>query len=964
MRWKTTMIAGLLAGLALLLTACNGGGAPPQDLALSGVSPSSPSVVQGGSVTLTLTFTSQNGFQGKVSLSVTENGQTPSWLTLSPTSANLNVPKGGQVQETLQVGVASNAPTGPHSLKLKATYGSKTAERDLTLTVTAPPPPPDFTLSLNPTSLSVQQGSQAQTTLTLTPQNGFTGTVTLSLVAGQDPVPQGLTLSPTSVQVTGSNPVSQALTISASSSSTPAGTYRIKVRGTSESLTQEADLTVTVSAPQPVRDFSVSVSQSTLTVQQGLRGTNWFTLTPQNPEDRLPTYLEVSLLGLPQGVTYSPTSISIPDNRVGPYDQALLVDVSRAAPPGSHPLTLRVTAGSLVREASFTLVVEGAPDYDLSLQPESLTLLQGTSGQVTLTVTPRYGFMGRIDLSLVGAPQGIALSPSYVQLSSSTPQSFTLTLSVDYSAPAGTYDLRVRGTDLSLSKEVPLTLTVEAQPQAQEVRIAKVEWGQTLLLENPRLIAQKPALLRVHLVASPGPAWLSAPLAGTAYAEGSLLGNLSFTCPSPIPTSTNQADLATTCNATLPASWVVPGLRVELRADPQDALGGDPAEKSRTLIPQVEPGPTLHLTVVPVVYQGVMPTIPDFKPTVLAIWPLKDVEYTVRAPYTYSGFLFESGYGWDQLLDELRLLRQADGSGRYYYGFVRVSYTSGIVGIGYVGYPVAVGWDQPQTASAIMAHELGHNFGRLHVSCGDGGSFLDPDYPYPDGSIGIWGYDPKGNSLDPSEAAVPLKDPAVYKDIMSYCGPEWVSDYNYYAAWDFLKANPPSPQSLPTEGLLFSGRILGDQVVFNPPVRLAADPEGNPSPYTLRVDGREYPVYVLEDSEGVVHFQAKVPVGSWSRAALYREGRLLAEISGGVKPQGQAEPQVDLREEGGFLVVRWTGYPFLSLFHVAQDGTRTALGLWHKGGESRFALEGLPPGGSFEVQLSDGVEVRVLTFPR
>jgi len=43
MRWKT-MNTGLLAGLALLLTAC-GGGAPPQDLALSGVSPESPSVV-------------------------------------------------------------------------------------------------------------------------------------------------------------------------------------------------------------------------------------------------------------------------------------------------------------------------------------------------------------------------------------------------------------------------------------------------------------------------------------------------------------------------------------------------------------------------------------------------------------------------------------------------------------------------------------------------------------------------------------------------------------------------------------------------------------------------------------------------------------------------------------------------------------------------------------------------------
>jgi len=49
---------------------------------------------------------------------------------------------------------------------------------------------------------------------------------------------------------------------------------------------------------------------------------------------------------------------------------------------------------------------------------------------------------------------------------------------------------------------------------------------------------------------------------------------------------------------------------------------------------------------------------------------------------------------------------------------------------------------------------------------------------------------------------------------------------------------------------------------------------------------------------------------------------------------------------------------------VAEDGTRTALGLWHRGGESRFALEGLPQGGAFEVQLSDGLGVRTLVFPR
>jgi hypothetical protein len=85
---------------------------------------------------------------------------------------------------------------------------------------------PDFTLSLNPASLTVQQGSSGTTQLTITPQGGFTGTVSLSLVGA----PSGVTLSPTSVNVTGSNPVTQNLTVSVGSG-VATGTYNLQVRG-------------------------------------------------------------------------------------------------------------------------------------------------------------------------------------------------------------------------------------------------------------------------------------------------------------------------------------------------------------------------------------------------------------------------------------------------------------------------------------------------------------------------------------------------------------------------------------------------------------------------------------------------------------------------------------------------------------------------------------------------------------
>jgi PKD repeat protein len=696
------------------------------------------------------------------------------------------------------------------------------------------------------------------------------------------------------------------------------------------------------------KDFTLSLNPTSLTVQQGSSGTTTLTITPQNGFTGTVALSLVDGNGNPvPGITLAPTSVNVTGS--SPVSQNLTVSVGSGVAPGTYSLQVRATSGSLTKTASLSLTVTApATDFSMVLESNTLTLAPGGTAYVRLSVT---GSGGTLSLSLVDSNNNPF---SYVSLSPTTtpiPSAPMLELSASPSLAPGTYPLKVQGTNNGVTKEAPLTLEVRTSSTAN-LRILKAEWGQTVLKENLRLVAGKEALLRVHLVAAPSALSLSQPLAGAVYQGSAFVGNLSFTCPNPIPTTTAQGNLSTTCNATLPGNWVTPGLRVELRADPNDQVAeSDESDNALTLSPSVGAGTILHLTVVPVVHQGQTASIPDFAQTLWRIWPLKETPYTTRAPYTFSGTLSgQDANAWSQLLDELRALRQADGSGRYYYGFVKVGYTSGIAGIGYIGYPVAVGWDYSQSAPAVMAHELGHNFGRNHAPCGTGG---DPYYPYPDGKIGAWGYD---------LASGALKDPNQYYDLMSYCGPQWVSDYNYEAVQSFLENNLPRPQSLPEEGLLFSGRIRGDEVVFNPPLWLRAAPEGRASPYRLEVDGLSLPVYILEDSEGTLHFQALAPVAQFRRIALLRDGALLKEWVQGPRPQ--TEPQVELREEGLSLVVRWQGDPFLSVVHVAEDGRRTALGLWHRGGEARLALQNLPPGGAFEVQLSDGLGVRRYLFPR
>ncbi|MDW8357430.1 PKD domain-containing protein [Thermus sp.] len=903
------------------------------------LSPTGLTIQQGSSGTITLTLTPQGGFSGSVALSLERQDGTPAPQGLALSPSFLSVSGANPITQVLTLNVGQSVAPSTYPLRVKASSGSLTQTASLTLTVTQGQTG-SFSLSLEGTSLSVAQGGTVY--VRLVASGSYSGQVSLSLVDASKNTFTGAMLSPTSTPV----PSAPMLAITASPNLAP-GTYNLFLRGTGGSLVQDVPfaLTVTQAAPPPSPDFSLSLSPTGLTVQQGSSGTTTLTVTPSGG---FAGTLSLSLVGAPSGVTLSPTSLNVAGS---PVTQTLTLQVASGVTPGTYNLKVRGTGGSISREADLTLTVTPPPGFTLSLNPTSLTVQQGQSGTTALTLTPQGGFTGAVALSLVGAPQGVTLSPTSVSVTGTGPVTQTLTLSVGGGVAPGTYPLKVQATGGGVSKEADLSLAVSGTALAN-LRLAKAEWGQTVLKEGLRLVAGKPALLRVHLLASPSPIPLSTPLAGAVYLNGSFQGNLSFSCPNPIPTATDPGNLASTCTATLPEGWVAPGLRVELRADPLNQVAeSDEGDNLLALTANVGTGTVLHLTVVPVVHGGGQGAVPAFRDTLWRIWPLREVSSSTRAPYTFSGTLTgNDSSGWSRLLDELRLLRQADGSGRYYYGFVRVSYTSGIAGIGYIGFPVAVGWDYPSSAPSVMAHELGHNFGRDHAPCGTSG---DPGYPYPGGRIGTWGYD---------LASGTLRDPSAHYDLMSYCGPQWISDYTYEAAQRFLENNPPRPQALPEEGLLFSGRIQGGKAVFNPPLRLQAAPEGEASPYRLRADGVEAPVYTLRDSEGVLHFQARLPLGSYARAGLYLGESPLGEITLPLLPQ--AEPRVEAREEGGVLWLRVGGYPYFSLFHLAEDGTRTGLALWHPAGEGRFALEGLPPGGQFEVQLTDGLRVLVLRLPR
>jgi hypothetical protein len=175
----------------------------------------------------------------------------------------------------------------------------------------------------------------------------------------------------------------------------------------------------------------------------------------------------------------------------------------------------------------------------------------------------------------------------------------------------------------------------------------------------------------------------------------------------------------------------------------------------------------------------------------LQLYPVSDVELTVRDAVPWSQTISPNGGGWQEVGIQLYQIRQAEAPSPdyYYYGIFNPTTSFGtfcgggcLLGVtllnndppdlGNEQLRLALGVGFDEVAAGTAAHEVGHSHGREHANCGQGldPQSIDPSYPHAGGLIGTWGYDILSQTL---------RDPAVYSDIMGYCQAQWISDYNF-----------------------------------------------------------------------------------------------------------------------------------------------------------------------------------------
>lgn len=328
------------------------------------------------------------------------------------------------------------------------------------------------------------------------------------------------------------------------------------------------------------------------------------------------------------------------------------------------------------------------------------------------------------------------------------------------------------------------------------------------------LVANRKAMLRVFAkanLANAASATIRVRL--LKFPTGAVVDAWDLQAGSSVPTLPSEGTLSSSWNALVPGAEILAGTYLVAEVDPLNELSETDKSNNTFRFPasgamDIRAVKAWKVTLVPVTQQGITGNVTDSSRTAASwvdrlqrMYPMDSIDVKVRSSALATTGNLNAGAtgtvddtGWKQALQDLAKARAVEAQDRYYFGAINVNYAGGLAGLGYVGSPSAIGWDKHiangkdgYNYPEVLAHEVGHNFGRYHAPCG----VTDADANWPTAAVyataftGAWGWDP---GLGLTQAA--LKDPALCKDIMSYCdGNLWVSNYTYGDA----TTDPASP---------------------------------------------------------------------------------------------------------------------------------------------------------------------------
>ena len=580
--------------------------------------------------------------------------------------------------------------------------------------------------------------------------------------------------------------------------------------------------------------------------------------------------------------------------------------------PAQTIQSVTVTEGAT---AATTQITYGATGTSLALTISGLP--PGTAGSVTVTGPNGYDRPVTATTTLSGLEAGVytvaaqSVSSAGAQYDPSRPstQNVNVTSGAAASASVGYTQAPAVGLNLRIDG---IYLTQSVQTYDGDVPLVKDRDG----------------FLRVFVTATQSN--LAVPSVRVRFAVSGVLTKDTMLGANglSVPLSPNEGSLSASWNMPVPGALIQPNLTILAEVDPANTVAE--TNESDNLFPstgtplalEVRPTSTFAVRFVSIrqTANGLQGDVTStnkatYLGAAMRMHPLAAYDADVRdpslstdAPAVQAG----NSTAWTQILNELRAARTSDPTSRYYYGVVKPSYSSGIAGIGYVGVPVAIGWDKPG-ADQVAAHEWGHNWGRQHAPCGAAGN-PDLNYPYANGAIGVYGFD----------VGARIVKPPTYSDLMGYCNNEWISDYTYTGVMDFRGTHADVESAFAQAMqpcLLVWGRIVDGQPVLEPAFQVLTRPSlpAAPGPYSVEgraVDGSSIfrvsfaPDQVADDPAAGAQFAFAVPLQP-DRADrlvamhLVERGRRIASVQASAGVVSAIARVQATRLGGGRVGLRW-----------------------------------------------------------
>jgi uncharacterized membrane protein len=332
-----------------------------------------------------------------------------------------------------------------------------------------------FILKLSPPYLPpVVQGGQASITVNAVSVGTTSANVTLFV----DGLAPGITavFSPSNfITVAPGGSGSATLTFNVSNS-TPPGPYPVSVRGISGSEAAvvplgfgvmpdigagEGHATITINPARARPEEHIGISGA------GFTNGNTITLTAAPP-------------GAPQAINITPGTITVEND--GTWATEITVPNAGQVPPGTY--IIKATDGVMTSKNTFSIVPATSADFFLNISPQFLMVVQGESGNATMTLSSKNGFQEHVVFGVghlipgvtatfknatgttvskfAGTPGGIREIVAPIEQVPIPGEDMTITviLDVDSAAPLGPYDICLEAGSGTVYRSIPLDFMI------------------------------------------------------------------------------------------------------------------------------------------------------------------------------------------------------------------------------------------------------------------------------------------------------------------------------------------------------------------------------------------------------------------------------------------------------------------------------------------------------------------------